>query len=62
MAHASESATLGPDHSADYLTPFSVIMGIAIVSTVARIYVRVRPKWRLAWDDYTLVFASVSTP
>lgn len=57
----SESATLGPDHSATYLVPFSIVMAIVIISTVARIYCRIRPQWRLAWDDYTLIFAFVST-
>ncbi|EXA28829.1 hypothetical protein FOVG_19594 [Fusarium oxysporum f. sp. pisi HDV247] len=57
----SESATLGPDHSATYLVPFSIVMAIVIISTVARIYCRIRPQWRLAWDDYTLIFAFALT-
>ncbi|KAH7210137.1 hypothetical protein DER44DRAFT_660159 [Fusarium oxysporum] len=60
-APTSESATLGPDHSATYLAPFSIVIAIVIISTVARIYCRIYPRWRLAWDDYTLIFAFVST-
>jgi hypothetical protein len=59
-APGPQPATLGPDHSATYLAPFSVVMAIVVVSTVARIYCRIRPQWRLAWDDYTLIFAFVS--
>ncbi|KAF5705022.1 hypothetical protein FMUND_12283 [Fusarium mundagurra] len=36
-------------------------MAIVIISTVARIYCRIRPQWRLAWDDYTLTFAFALT-
>ncbi|KAH6843499.1 hypothetical protein B0I37DRAFT_218951 [Chaetomium sp. MPI-CAGE-AT-0009] len=57
----SESATLGPDHSAAYLAPFSIVLAIVVVTTVARIYCRIYPQWRLAWDDYTLVFAFALT-
>ncbi|KAF4332514.1 hypothetical protein FBEOM_13686 [Fusarium beomiforme] len=60
-APTSESATLGPDHSATYLAPFSIIITIVIISTVARIYCRIYPRWRLAWDDYTLIFAFALT-
>ncbi|EMD60667.1 hypothetical protein COCSADRAFT_345966 [Bipolaris sorokiniana ND90Pr] len=60
-APTSEPIALGPDHSATYLVPFSVLMAIVIISTMARIYSRIRPQWRLAWDDYTLIFAFTLT-
>jgi hypothetical protein len=60
-APTSESASLGPDLSATYLAPFSIVIAIVIISTMARIYCRIYPRWRLGWDDYTLIFAFVST-
>ena len=60
-APTSEPIAIGPDYNAAYLVPCSAIMSIVVISPLARVCCRIRPQWRLAWDDYTLIFAFVST-
>ena len=50
----------GPDYSARFLVPTSVLYTFALFLSVARIYSRIRPQFRMAWDDYTLISALVS--
>lgn len=40
--------------------PMSILISIALVVSIARIYYRIRPEWLIKWDDYTLLFALVS--
>jgi len=54
------TAIPGPDHSAIYLGPFSVLMAVVIIVSIARVYCRVQSRWRLGWEDYTLIFSFVS--
>jgi hypothetical protein len=50
----------GADYSANFLVPSSVLFAFALFLSAARIYSRIRPQWRMAWDDYTAFLALVS--
>lgn len=43
------------------LAPVGALLGIACATTGLRIYWRIRPIRRIGVDDYTLIFALVST-
>ncbi len=43
------------------LASVGTLLGITSITTALRIYWRARPSWRIAADDYTLVFALVGT-
>jgi len=50
----------GADYSPTFLGPTSVLFALALLLSAARIYSRIRPTWRMAWDDYTILLALVS--
>ncbi|KAH7150606.1 hypothetical protein DER46DRAFT_464259, partial [Fusarium sp. MPI-SDFR-AT-0072] len=39
------------------LIPSSILLALALLTSITRLYTRCRPKCLLRWDDYTLVFA-----
>lgn len=60
-ALAGSVGSPGPDHGAIYLAPFSVLMAIVAITSITRIHTRLSHRGWLDWDDYTLLFAFVST-
>jgi len=49
------------DQGTKALVVASVLLGIAIVTVTARLYVRISLRRSLGWDDYTIIASSVST-
>lgn len=56
----TSSPVSGTSYAAIFLIPGSILMGISILTSIARFYSRYRPEWLFRWDDYVLVFALVS--
>jgi len=56
----SNSPAASTSDAATFLIPGSILLGIAILTSVARFYFRYRPEWLLRWDDYVLAFSLVS--
>ncbi len=38
------------------------LLALCLVPFCARLYVRVRPVWRLAWDDFFIILGLVGLP
>ncbi|KAF5844130.1 hypothetical protein GGP41_001043 [Bipolaris sorokiniana] len=47
--------------AATFLIPGGILLGIAILTSVARFYSRYRPEWLLRWNDYVLAFSLLLT-
>lgn len=58
---AGSARSLGPDHGVIYLAPFSVLMAVVAITSIARIHTRLNHRGWLDWDDYTLLFAFTVT-
>lgn len=48
------------NYSTTFIGPISVLYAFALLLSAARIYFRIQPKFRMAWDDYTLILVLVS--
>ena len=48
------------DQGTTALVVASVLLGVAIVTVIARLYARIILRRSLGWDDYTIIGSSVS--
>lgn len=55
----SSSPAPGTSYGLRFLIPSSILLALALLTSITRLYTRCRPKCLLRWDDYTLVFALV---
>ncbi|KAK2686465.1 hypothetical protein QWA68_015135 [Fusarium oxysporum] len=53
----SSSPAPGTSYGLRFLIPSSILLALALLTSITRLYTRCRPKCLLRWDDYTLVFA-----